>query len=391
VSEQIQGNPVTVTVSNSDGLSAALRGAHAGDTILLAPGAYSPLSLYNMHYDGVVTIQSADNAHQAVLTGLTLSGSSGLAFNNLNMTTAAGTAVTVMSSSSIAFSGLTVYGTTGADEGVGFLVRSSSGVSVTGSDFSRIGSGIGHIEDNGLTVSGNTFHNLKTDGVYGGGSSHVVVSDNNFSDFHPAPGDHPDAIQFWGGSNGAHGADVTISDNVITRGNGDVIQGIFVESTDNITITGNALTGTMYNGISLSTSSNALVEDNFVQGFLDMGSRIITRGASANVTVIHNTAEQVVNYVDNGTPNPNYAESDNTIIPGTASTDLSAVNSWLAQHAETILTPLTPLPVATPVTPVPVAGAPAGLDFSPAGIDALVQQAIANQLHALFGQGWSML
>jgi len=131
-----------VTVSSSDGLSAALRGAHAGDTILLAAGTYSPISLNNLHYDGVVTIQSADSAHQAVLTGLTLNGSSGLAFNSMAMTTAAGTAVTVMNSSSIAFSGLTVYGTTGVDEGVGFLVRSSSGVSVTGSDFSRIGSGI---------------------------------------------------------------------------------------------------------------------------------------------------------------------------------------------------------------------------------------------------------
>jgi parallel beta-helix repeat protein len=387
VSDQIQGTSVTVTVSSSDGLSAALRGAHAGDTILLAAGTYSPISLNNLHYDGVVTIQSADSAHQAVLTGLTLNGSSGLAFNSMAMTTAAGTAVTVMNSSSIAFSGLTVYGTTGVDEGVGFLVRSSSGVSVTGSDFSRIGSGIGHIEDNGLTVSGNTFHNLKTDGVYGGGSSHVVVSDNSFTDFHPAPGDHPDAIQFWGGSNGAHGSDITISDNVITRGDGDVIQGIFLESSDNITITGNALTGTMYNGIALSTSSNAVVEDNFVQGFLDMGSRIITRGGSANVTVTHNTAEQVVNYQDHGTPNPNYVESDNTIIPGTAATDLSAVNSWLTQHADSILTPLTPLTVVTPVAPTPAGG----LDLSPAGIDALVQQAIANQLHSLFGHGWSVV
>ena len=387
MSDQIQGTSVTVTVSSSDGLSAALRGAHAGDTILLAAGTYSPISLNNLHYDGVVTIQSADSSHQAVLTGLTLKGSSGLAFNSMNMTTAAGTAVTVVSSSSIAFSGLTVYGTTGVDQGVGFLVRSSSGVSVTGSDFSRIGSGVGHIEDNGLTVSGNTFHNLKTDGVYGGGSSHVVVSDNSFTDFHPAPGDHPDAIQFWGGSHGTHGSDITISDNVITRGDGDVIQGIFLESSDNITITGNALTGTMYNGIALSTSSNAVIEDNFVQGFLDMGSRIITRGASSNVTVTHNTVEQVVNYQDNGTPNPNYVESDNTIIPGTAANDLSAVNAWLTQHADSILTPLTPLPVVTPEAPSPAGG----LDFSPAGIEALVQQAIANQLHSLFGQGWSMV
>ncbi|PND70702.1 calcium-binding protein, partial [Escherichia coli] len=49
----------------------------------------------------------------------------------------------------------------------------------------------------GVTVRGNYFHDLRSDGVRGGGVSDIVVSDNLFTNFRPAFGDHPDAIQFW--------------------------------------------------------------------------------------------------------------------------------------------------------------------------------------------------
>ncbi|WP_372785091.1 nitrous oxide reductase family maturation protein NosD [Phenylobacterium sp.] len=355
------------TVSSPDGLFAALQSAHAGDTILLAAGTYGAINLNGFHFDGPVNIQSADLGNEAVLTGLTLNGSSGLSFNHLVMTTPGGTAVTVMDSSNVAFSALTVHGTTGSDDGVGFMVRDSSGVSITGSDFSKIGSGIGHVHDSGLTVSNNTFHDLQTDGVFGAGSSHVVISGNSFSNFHPLPGDHPDAIQLWGNTDGSPGNDVTISNNIITRGSGDVIQGIFIESTDNVTITGNALTGTMYNGISVSTTDHAVISGNFVQGFTDMDSRIVVRGQSVDVSVLHNTAQSVINVQDGGLPNPGYVASDNTIIAGTTASDLSGVNAWLATHAGVgavqippVVPPVVVIPpvVVAPVVAPPVVVAP---------------------------------
>ena len=385
--------PHVVTVSGSDGLMAALQGAQAGDTILLAPGTYSAIYIGGLHFDGAVTIQSADPAHQAVLNGITFDGSSGLALNNVDVAVNGSWAkgVTVMSSANISMSGLTVHGVTGVDEGVGVSVRNSQGITVSSSDFTKVGSGIGFADSSNLTFAHNTFHDLETDGIFGGGSSHVVVDGNAFSDFHPMPGDHPDAIQFFAGTGGVHGSDITVSNNVITRGAGEVIQGIFVEATDNITIVGNAMTGTAYNGISLSTTSGALVQDNFVQGFADMGSRIITRGESSNVTVTHNTSESVVTYNDDGMPLPNYVATDNTIIPAAAINDLSTINDWLSKHVGTPL--VAPSPVTTPVvTPVTTPVGPGGLDLSPTGIDHLVQQAIADQLHSLsLTNGWVML
>jgi hypothetical protein len=393
----VAASPTAVTtVGNADGLYAALQSAHSGDTILLAPGTYAAIDLSGFHFDGAVTIQSADSGSQAVLTGLKINGSSGLSFNHLVMTTPGATAVSVTNSSEIAFSALTVRGTSGGNDGVGFMIRDSSAVLVTGSDFSKIGSAIGQVHDNGLTLSNNTFHDLEVDGIFGGGSSHVVVTGNTFSDFHPRAGDHPDAIQFWGNADGTHGNDVTISDNVITRGNGEVIQGIFIENTDNVTITGNALTGTMFNGISVSTTDHALISGNFVQGFTDMDSRIVVRGQSVDVSVLHNTAQSVINYQDGGMPNPGYVAGDNTIIAATAASDLSAVTAWLALHAGTGAAQgpsVVTAPVVSPlVVPVAAPGGVGAANLSGSTED-LVQQEIASQLKAflLSHSNWAVL
>lgn len=340
-------SPLTVTDSAS--LVAALQAAHAGDTIQLAPGSYSPLSLSGFNFDGTVTIRSADSSNPAMLNGLSLNADSGLAFDHLNLAVVGDSyGAVVASSSNIALSAMTVHGTSDVDQGVGILVRDSSGVTVTGSDLSHIGSGIGLLNDNGLTLSNNTIHDVQSDGIFGSGTSNLVISGNQLQDFHPVPGDHPDAIQLWGGDNG-----VSITDNVITRGDGDVMQGIFVEYSQNLTIAGNAMAGTMYNGISLSGSSNAQVTGNFVEGYSDMVSWIIVRGQSSDVMVSGNTAQEVVDYQDGGLPNPGYAESGNAIIAGASVGDLSAIDAWLLQHSGTSVAQAAAPPVAAPVVDDP--------------------------------------
>jgi parallel beta-helix repeat protein len=289
--------------------------------------------LNNLHFDGTVTIKSASTSSEAVVSGISLNGSSGLAFANLDVSVPnGGTGVYAANTSNLAFSGLSVHGVGVGGTGNGFFIRDSSGVTINGSDITNVVSGIGHYNSDDLTISNNNLHGLQTDGIYGGGSSHVVVSGNHITDFTPNPGDHPDAIQFWAGPNGAPGTDITVSDNVISRGSGAVMQGVFVENTQNITITGNAMVGTMGNGISLSTTTNGLVENNYVQGYSDMNSWITTRGTSANVTVVHNTSQAVVNYQDGGAPNPNYFDGDNTVIGAAPVGDQTAANAWLAQH-----------------------------------------------------------
>jgi parallel beta-helix repeat protein len=330
----------TVTVTNSDALWSALTTAHNGDTILLAPGSYAPITLQNFNFSGTVTVQSADSSNLAVLNGLKVINSSGLTFNNFDMpiADANGTGAYVLGSQNITLSGLQVHGTTpGLYAGLGAMVRDSSGVTITASDFTQIGSGIAYLNSDDVTLTNNNIHNIQTDGMVGS-STHMLIQGNTFSTFHPAVGDHPDAIQFFGAADGTPSSDIVISDNVIVRGAGDVYQGIFTEATNNITITGNAMTGTMYNGISVYGADNALIQDNFVQGYTDMGTRIIVRGQSSNVTVVHNVTQDLFNYQDNGLPNPNYVASDNTSIPPATLGDVSAMNAWLALHTDTTIT-----------------------------------------------------
>lgn len=327
--------PHTVTVSNANDLWSAVKGAHSGDTILLNPGNYGTLNLSGVNAAGHITVASANSSNEAVLTGLNISNSSGLVFDHLDISiTGNAYGVRTTATSDMTFSNLKVHGSDPTDQGVGMLVRSSSGVTVTNSEFVQLGSGVSHLDSNELTITNNTFHNLNTDGIYGGGSSDVLVKGNTFTDFHPSIGVHPDAIQFYGGTGGAPGSNVKIEDNVITRGPGDPIQGIFIEHTNDVLITGNAIAGPMINGISLSTTNTALVEDNYLQAFPDLGTRIIVRGQSADVSVIHNDAPAVVSYADGGIANPNFVSSNNTIIGSTAAGDLSGMNTWISQHAD---------------------------------------------------------
>jgi parallel beta-helix repeat protein len=230
----------------------------------------------------------------------------------------------------VAFSNLTVVGASGTMNGVGAFVRSSDHVTVANSEFGWLGSGIAHLDDTNLTISGNTIHDINVDGVVGAGSSNVVVSGNSFTSFHPGEGDHPDAIQFFADGT-LQSSNVLIADNVITRGSGDPIQGVFIENTNHIEITGNAMSGTMYNGISVSASSYGLISNNYVQGWTDMSSGIIVRGGSANVSLVNDTSQGIANYAVDGV-NPNYTETGSTLISAAAVNSLTAMTSWLSHH-----------------------------------------------------------
>ncbi|HKP78780.1 MAG TPA: hypothetical protein VJU34_06615, partial [Phenylobacterium sp.] len=78
---------MVTTVSSSAALYSALKAAHGGDTILLAPGTYTPFSIKSMNFSSEVTIASADATKPAVLTGFTITSSSGIAFENLELRT----------------------------------------------------------------------------------------------------------------------------------------------------------------------------------------------------------------------------------------------------------------------------------------------------------------
>src|SRR6185437_8891671 len=256
------GRMATFNVSTAAQLSAALASAHAGDTILLASGTYSGLVLKNVHFSSAVTITSADLAHPATITDLIVNSCSGLTFSNLEVDESSSTVTNpfqILSSSNIQLSHLWIHGSLDnnpSDDPAGLFIRNSDHITVSGCEFEQLWHGAGFLDSNYLQFTRNSFHDIRSDGIRGGGSSFVTISDNSFTDFFPnfAAGDHPDAIQFWTTNTTASAHDITITDNVISRGTGAAVQGIFLRDQvgnlpyENVSITGNMLVGTAFNG-----------------------------------------------------------------------------------------------------------------------------------------------
>lgn len=319
-------------VFDSDGLSAAITSAHDGDTILLAPGAYTELNLYNAHVTGNVTITSADPANPAVIAGLHLNLSSGLTFSNLEVTVApdTGFAAYLLNSNHINLDQVNLHGAA-VGNGNAALVRNSDTVSITNSNIHDVGTGINHQDSSHLTFSGNTIHAIQFDGIRGGGSSYVTVSGNSFTDFHPAATDHPDAIQFWTTNVTTLTHDITITNNTVVRGPGAAIQGIFIRDEtstgyQNITVTGNAVLGGHFNGISVLAGDNVNVSNNLVEAYIDQGSSLII----SNTT--HSTKANNVATHHDGTGNVGLVVSNDATIASGAVGDTSLLSSFQASH-----------------------------------------------------------
>jgi len=327
------------TVSSAAALNAALRTASAGDTIQLASGTYAGVTATNLHFATDVTITAAPNA-SAVLTGLIVSGSGGLTFSKLDFyadPTGMQNPFQVRSGSSdIHFDHLSVHGSLDGDpqnDVQGMLVRDSSDISVTNSDFQQLWNALEHLNINQLTVSGNTFHDLRTDGLRGGGSSNVTVSGNTFTNFYPVTGDHADAIQFWTTNTTASAHDITVTGNLFIRGQGGVAQGVFLRDEVgglpyvNVTIAGNAIIGGMYNGIAIDGGRNVSIHDNQVTGFTDMNSWIRLDHVSGG-TLVNNTAHTLLT----ASTDTNVSVTNETTIPLASDNGAAALAQWQQAH-----------------------------------------------------------
>ena len=326
----------TINVSNAAQLSAAISSAHAGDTILLAAGTYSGVVMQNLNFTSAVTITSADAAHPATLTDLYVRGSSGLNFSNLELDASASTAYfpfQVYGSSNVNMSHLWFHGSLDSNSGSSLLmVRESSNVTVSNSEFEQGANALSFLNDDHIQFVGNSFHDLRTDAIRGGGSSYVTVSGNTFTDFHPVEGDHPDAIQFWTTNTTVAAHDIVVTNNVITRGDGGIIQGIFFRDQvgslpyANVTITDNMLAGTMYNGIMIDGGRNVAISGNTVAGYPDMKSWI--RLDNVNGAVLsHNSAGDLIQLTDS-----NISVTDFTKFLPTIDQAVQLVDQWLSAH-----------------------------------------------------------
>jgi hypothetical protein len=219
--------------------------------------------------------------------------------------------------------------------GGAMLIRNSSGVRVTHTEVHDLNEGVAHLDCDHLVISDNTFHNMGADGIRGGGSSWVEVKGNQFSDFHRASGEHPDAIQFWTTNTKASAHDITIENNVFVRGEGTPAQGIFMADErrnlpyQNIRIAHNAMIGAMWNGIMIAHGDNVVITDNLVLGHPGMPSRIRVEFAT-NTELSHNETNSF-HLANNGS---GLSQKKNRTSPVVDPGDFGPLRRWLGSHPE---------------------------------------------------------
>jgi len=358
------------TVSNPAQLQAALKSAKAGAVISLAPGAYGDVVVKRIDGGGTVTIASARSDAKASLTSLVIDASANIAVKDLEVAyppepdpepeAAPAPApddqdaadapakkkpkrhreavVQVLNSQHVRLDGLVVHAAPTSELigfGNGALIRASSDVTVTNSEFHNLANGLSHLDSDHVTIDRNLFHDIKTDAVHGGGSSFVTVTHNVFWNFFRAKKDHPDAIQFWTSNTKESAHDLTIAGNLIMRGAGTPMQGIFMGDESkgrlpfgNVTITDNAVVGSMYNGIALSQANNVQIKNNVVSGYEDMKSWILVKGA-VDSSVEDN--ESTSFHLDG--ENSNLKSNRNRSISTPKVGDKAALRKWYAAHS----------------------------------------------------------
>ena len=317
----------TTRASTTSALLGELKHATPNEVIRLAPGVYSHVSIAN--FAGAVTITSEDPKHPAVLKDLSILRSRGLTLSDLDLS-AVDTPVTTQAPEftvpfvlteveDVTLRRLNVHGSPDgslATAVTGMRVRDSRRVTLVDSEFSYLHHGFEHLKVDNLIVRGNRFHNLWDDSIRGGGSSFVLVEDNEFYSNHPdaSDPDHPDCIQFWTANTTTPAHDITIRNNHYHRGTGRPVQGVFVKDDHNtlpylnLVVTGNVIEGGLWNGIAVDGALNAVIEDNRVCGYPDQLSWIMNRDSKGTI-IRRNHAQKFAEMNSSGS-----VSSHNTVI-----------------------------------------------------------------------------
>lgn len=377
--------PATITVVGNDPTYAAVRAAAPGDLVQVS-GLTGTLDLSNIVKVAPGVTVSATGQAQA-LDRIVAGNSQGLTIRGFEVAATASWMPGLYGSdcSRIVFDKMLVHSVDSTISGAGFSFRNCTASAVTNSTFHHVGAGGTLVDGDGNTVQGNTFSEIESDGILVSNSGHASIIGNHLSNFHPKPGDHPDFIQFFATAvgPGSYPTGSLIQDNVMERGTGYAVdanglkltgtnpdtglpnwdiapQGIFIESADHLTIRRNAISCSLYNAISLSTVTTALVDGNFISGCADYGGNVITRGASDHVTVSNNQSPaKPATYPPAATagelPPTNYVDAGNNkviaLVPAPAdgqAPDTTAFRAWVAANIAGQPPVVTPPPTTDP-------------------------------------------
>ncbi|HEX7944658.1 MAG TPA: right-handed parallel beta-helix repeat-containing protein [Phenylobacterium sp.] len=340
----------TITVNNTAGLQSAINAAASGDVIKLAAGDYAWFKIEGKNFAGSgITITSADPTHAAKLAGFLVNNSQGVNFQGLELVVGptSDNPYQVLNSARVNLDHLNVHGSmdgNAQNDAGAMLIRGSKDVVVSNSEFQQVHFGVSHVDDSGLTIKGNNFHDIRTDAVRGGGTSHITIANNYFANFHPVAGDHGDAIQFWTSNTSTSATDINVTGNVIVRGTGGAMQGVFMrdESTvlpyQNVTINDNLIVGAMNNGIMVAGGQHITISNNVVSALPDQKSAITVQRVD-DVTLLNNKATAI--YAT--TSVTGLHETNDTLIGESMDGGRAVQTAYMLAHPATTLVTLTTL------------------------------------------------
>ncbi len=401
------------TISSASQLTAALKTAKGGEVFDLAPGNYGKLTIASRSFSSPVTFRSTDPSRPAVFGQTNITGSKNIRFDGVEFSNplAAGqpewtAAVWLAGSSAISFNNVKVHGSldnNSSNDGYGIHSRSSSGVTITNSNFTQLYRAVLVESNQNVTLTGNVIKNIRSEGFNFADVQGVKATGNSFSEFHPIlPGDHPDAIQFWTQGTSRSSSNILITNNLIVGSAGGRMQGVFMGNSSgapaykNVTISDNTLVGTMWHAIDVMQGSGvAITGNNVVTEPDNVFKTAWIRVSDVQGTISGNTAKEI-HVIDS----PGVTLSNNKVNTTSTALAQSAIQAWSDAHklpvpttptgnsntgmfASNLPTPQTQAPVpttntafdATPLNNAATAPAP----VSNTAFDQRVQTGAANQ------------
>lgn len=324
-----------IVVRTTPQLVTTLRAARGPQRILLAPGEYVPFALRNIAPAAEVTVASLDPARPAVLTGINLRDGANLTFRNLILR-GSGKAVQEdflfrgirnLTISHVVASGRA--GPAGLAEDKIMQLRECAGATISHAEFTHAVIALSLLDTKDVTVTSSYFHDLRMDAIRGGGNSNVVIAYNYITGFSPNATDHPDGIQFWTSRQKDAAQNIKIIGNVVHRGRGKPMQGIFMRDETSklpyrdVLLEDNLVIGGMFNGIAvLSDTSSLTLNNNIVAAYPDQKSWIRVnehaklRGNRSPIYLVGNKRLESL--------------SGNRVVPARADAGAAAMKSWAA-------------------------------------------------------------
>jgi Right handed beta helix region len=296
----------TINVDSAGELTAAVRSASAGDTILLASGNYGELSLSGRDFNLPITIRSANG--------------DGAVFSHLEV---------------INMSGVTISDVTFQGSGTGMRFSTSENVTIQNSSFSGFTRGIQYWNVDDLDILNNDLRNITYDGIVGGHVQGLLIQGNRVEmNSNPSLDNHKDTIQIYNLGTVQTTSDVVIRNNTLIADDNST-HGIYFDNRDyensgnrsefyqDVLIENNTLRTSQVLGIAAGETDGLTIRNNVVLENADTNSRpvpvIRVKPGAVDVTITGNTThEQPVaaagNWQPTNTPG-SWNISNNNIVP----------------------------------------------------------------------------